>query len=433
MYSFKLPDLGEGIHEGEILKWHVAAGDRIEVDAPLIEVETDKAAVTIPSPVGGVVTAINGAVGDVILVGAVLVTIEDGQATPPIAVEAPRPLEAPRSLEAPVTPARLGPVPAAPATRRLARALGVDLQAVPPSGPAGRVTRQDVERFAAAPTGPELTRPELTPPELTRSEPVGRAEAPTPSGPAATIPFYHLPPMPDFAQLGPITREPMRSIRRKTAQRMVTAMTVVPHVAHMDEADVTELERLRKAPPRRGEEAGGLTLLPFIIKAVSAGLRDFPQFNASVDPIKEEIIYKQYINIGFAVDTPRGLVVPVIRGCQGKSIRDVADEALTLGEAARRGALAPHHLQGGCFSVTNVGAIGGTGVIPTINYPEVAILGMGRVQEKPVVRHGEIVIRRMLPLTLAFDHRVADGAAAARFMTQLVRRLSDPYALLLEI
>ena len=215
---------------------------------------------------------------------------------------------------------------------------------------------------------------------------------------------------------------------------MVTSKILVPHVAHMDEADVSLLEefRQRENERRRGQPGAHLTLLAFVIKAVTAGLRATPAFNASLDPFKDEVIYKKYYNIGIAVDTGRGLVVPVIRDTDRKSIVAISSAIEDLARRAREGTIEVPELQGGTFTITNVGPIGGTALIPAVNYPEVAILGMGRVQEKPVVREGQIVIRKMLPLTLSFDHRVADGADAARFVSEMVRELSDPNLLLLE-
>jgi pyruvate dehydrogenase E2 component (dihydrolipoamide acetyltransferase) len=251
---------------------------------------------------------------------------------------------------------------------------------------------------------------------------------------ADAIPLLDIEPLPDFAQWGPVETEPLRSIRRKVARKMVTSMILVPHVAHMDDADVTLLEEFRRREKERrsGKPGEHLTLLSFVIKAVTAGLEATPAFNASLDPFKEQIIYKKYYNIGVAVDTGRGLVVPVIREADRKSILRISTEIEELSAKAREGTLSVEELRGGTFTITNVGPLGGTALIPTINYPEVAILGMGRVQEKPVVRNGEIVIRKILPLTLAFDHRIADGADAARFVSEMVRQLSDPNLLLLE-
>lgn len=458
MFEFKLPDLGEGIAEGEILKWHVTEGGDVVEDAPLVDIETDKAAVTIPSPRGGRVVALRAKVGDTANVGDVVIVIDDGAGARTAAVAAaatptgpPAPTVAPAPAVAdrvPVDPARPAgprrPVPAAPATRRLARELKIDINLVPPTGPAGRVTPEDVHRFAAGgaaaaatPAAPPV-RPQHapTPAEHVAARAVrdDTAFAEFAAHASATIPFLELEPLPDFRHEGPVQVEALRSIRRKVARKMVTSMTLIPHVAHMDDADVTELEafRLRERDRRQGAAGGKLTLMAFVIKAVTAGLRATPAFNASLDPFREEIIYKKYYNIGFAADTGRGLVVPVIHGTDTKSIVQISDLIADKAARARAGTLPPDEMRGGTFTITNVGPLGGTALLATINYPEVAILGMGRVQEKPVVRDGQIVIRRILPLTLAFDHRVADGADAARFVGELARQLSDPNLLLLE-
>ena len=430
MFEFKLPDLGEGIHEGEIVKWYVQVGDLIKEDDPLVDVETDKAAVTIPSPVSGKVVQLGGEVGGTVMVGAVIAVIEETGAVP----EAPPEPEAPPRIETPVPSS--GPPPAAPATRRLARELGVELKLVTPSGPGGRITPEDVKLFAeksaVAPTEKPVAAKIEVPDETAAEERL--AEAAYAAQACATIPFLDLEPLPDFAQWGPVEKQPLRSIRRKVAHKMVTSMTLVPHVAHMDEADVTLLEefRVRERARREGQPGGHLTLLAFVIKAVTAGLRATPAFNTTLDPFKEEIIYKDYYNIGIAVDTGKGLLVPVIHDTDRKSIMEISATIEDLATRAREGSIKVAELQGGTFTITNVGPLGGTALIPAINYPEVAILGMGRVQEKPVVRDGEIVVRKMLPLTLSFDHRVADGADAARFVSEMVRELSDPNLLLLE-
>jgi pyruvate dehydrogenase E2 component (dihydrolipoamide acetyltransferase) len=436
VYEFKLPDLGEGIHEGEILKWHVQPGSTIAEDDPLVDVETDKAALTIPSPRGGKVVSISGKVGDTVLVGDIITIIDDGSGAPAVeavGVEAPEetPVAAPvkEVKAAPAPAAAWGPVVAAPATRRLARELKIDIRQVPPTGPGGRVTVDDVKRLAAAPGAPAAVAEAETPKEHER-----RAVAERAATAAGMIPFLDIEPLPDFAEWGPVEKEPLRSIRRKVARKMVTSMTLVPHVAHMDDADVTLLEqfRLRERERRSGQPGGHLTLLSFVIKAVTAGLEAAPAFNASLDFFNEEIVYKKYYNIGIAVDTGHGLIVPVIRDADRKSILRISAEIEDIAKRAREGTVEVAELRGGTFTITNVGPLGGTALIPTINYPEVAILGMGRVQEKPVVRDGQIVIRKILPLTLAFDHRIADGADAARFVSEMVRQLSDPNLLLLE-
>ncbi len=441
MFEFKLPDLGEGIAEGEILKWHVAAGGPVQEDEPLLDVETDKAAVTIPSPRGGKVKALKGKVGDIVNVGDVIIVIDDGTGSAEAAEEqaaetvfaVPDAITTPAVPEAHAPAAEPGvrrPVPAAPATRRLARKLKIDINLVSPTGPGGRVTPEDVHRFAAEATGgPQPS--EHVPATTVRDD---KAFAEFAAHASATIPFLELEPLPDFSNDGPVEIEPLRSIRRKVARKMVTSMALIPHVAHMDEADVTDLETFRKREKERrtGGSGGTLTLLAFVMKAVAAGLKAAPSFNASLEPFREEIIYKKYYNIGFAADTGRGLVVPVVTGADRKSIIALADEIADKATRAREGKLPADEMRSGTFTITNIGPLGGTALMPTINYPEVAILAMGKVQEKPVVRDGEIVIRKILPLTLAFDHRIADGADAARFVAELARQLSDPNLLLLE-
>lgn len=452
MYEFKLPDLGEGIHEGELLKWYVGEGDEISEDDDLMDVETDKAAVTVPAPVSGTVARLNGEVGDILHVGDVVVVVDDGSGgevaeqapaaeraeSPPAEKPAAEVEEEPPAEPAPAEreeePARAEPdgakpdaaerpagrpVPAAPATRRIARELGVDINLVPGTGPGGRVTREDVEAFAKGERKPTAEEEEA-------------AEVAT--GELSGIPFLSVEELPEFERFGPVEREPIRSIRRKVAKKMVTSMVLVPHVAHMDEADVSELEAFRRRERKRRDGGPGekLTLLPFVMRALVSLLRRYPQFNASLDPHRHEIVYKKYYNIGFAADTPRGLVVPVVNDVDRKSIVQVSEEIVALALKARDGEIDASELRGGTFTITNVGPIGGTGLIPTINYPEVGILGMGRAQQKPVVRGGEVVVRTMLPLTLAFDHRVADGAQAAHMMTELSRLLADPNQLLLE-
>jgi pyruvate dehydrogenase E2 component (dihydrolipoamide acetyltransferase) len=251
--------------------------------------------------------------------------------------------------------------------------------------------------------------------------------------PVTGIPFLEIEALPDFSQQGPVEREPIRSIRRKIAKKLTTSMILVPHVAHMDEADVTVLDEFRRQERERraGQPGSRMSLLPFVVKAVAAGLQEKPMFNASLDPLREEIIYKKFYHVGIAVDSGRGLIVPVIRDADKKSIWTIAAEIEDLADRARANKLDPAELRGGTFTITNVGPLGGTGLIPTINYPEVAILGMGMARPKPVVHEGAIVARTVLPLTLCFDHRVADGADAARFVNGLVARLSDPLGWLL--
>lgn len=429
MYEFALPDLGEGIHEAEILKWHVNTGDRIEEDEPLVDVETDKAAVTIPSPKAGTIMSTTGELGDVVIVGQVIATIDEGSgaasARSPAetvasrsraTVPSPAPPEAPKPVK--------GPVPAAPATRRLARELGVDIRQVPPTGPGGRVTPDDVFLFSEGGRSVPAASPLLAP--VTED-----SDSLAPRAPA--IPYLEIEPLPDFSALGPVRKESLRSIRRKVARKMVTAKVLVPHVVHMDEADVTELEDFRIRYRETHPDTPPLSLLAFTVKAVVAGLRQYPMFNASLDPVRDEIVYKHFYNVGFAADTPRGLMVPVVEGADRKSFVEVARAIRELAIRGRDGTIEHADMQGGTFTITNIGPFGGIALAPAVNYPEVAIMGMGTVQEKPVVRDGEIVIRKILPVTLSFDHRVADGADAARFVSTVVRLLSNPEALFVEV
>ena len=453
MFEFLLPDLGEGIHEGEILRWHVSVGEVVQEDEPLVDVETDKAAVTIPSPRTGRVTSLTGKPGDVVHTGQVICAIEvsgepheaasataEAGTTAHVLVEAgvgapPISSSAQQTAAAASRPAGSGPIPAAPATRRLARELGVDLAAVSPSGPAGRVTPDDVRSFASAPSSLPPSAPEpSTQPAASEAESAAAAVGPDAGAHFTAIPFLDIAPLPDFAEEGPVEKVPFRSIRRRVARKMVTSMILAPHVAHMDEADVTDLETLRLRLRASYQERTGvrLNLMAFVMRAVARGLQERPELNASLDPVREELILKRYVNLGFAADTERGLVVPVIRDAHHKSVLTLARETAELAAAARDGSIEAASMKSGTFTITNIGPLGGTGMVPTINYPEVAILGMAQVREKPVVREGAIVIRKIMPLTLAFDHRVTDGAQAARFVTTLIRRLEDPPSLLIE-
>jgi len=437
MYEFKLPDLGEGIHEGEVLKWHVAVGDDIAEDDPLIDVETDKAAVTIPSPASGKIVSLSGEVGEMVHTGSVIVVIDDGKgaAAPAPKAESKDEAKTEEALHASVargaeeatkvtdkpaagkTPKREDASPrrvaAAPAVRRIAREKGIDLGGVVGSGPGGRILAEDLDRATGATQrGTEL-------PEATEDFSGG-----------AAIPFFEVEELPDFSEWGPVEVESLRSIRRKIARKLTSAMIIAPHVAHMDEVDVTGLsEFLRSEKSREG--GSPLTFMAFVIKAVASALQRFPELNASLDPHRQAIIYKKYRHIGFAADTDRGLLVPVIRDVDRLGATAVSEAVRELAGKARDGSIELGDLRGGTFSVTNIGVLGGTGLIPTINYPEVGILGMGQVREKPVVRDGEIVIRSMLPLTLSFDHRVTDGANAARFVNDVMAQLEHPIRMIL--
>jgi pyruvate dehydrogenase E2 component (dihydrolipoamide acetyltransferase) len=308
--------------------------------------------------------------------------------------------------------------------------LGVDLAQVHGTGPGGRISDDDIRGAAGARAA------------TTGLAPGGRASEPplAAAGPAAPVEPVRplagpvgLPPLPRFEQWGPVEREPFRGIRRRSAEHLSLAWAVIPHVTQHDQADVTELETMRRQQQARGRETGGdLTLTVFLVKAVTIALRAHPRFNASLDHATGELVLKRYYNIGVAVDTDQGLLVPVVRGVDRKGIRDLAAELTQLVTRTREGKATLEDLRGGTFTVTNTGALGGTGATPIINYPEVAILGVGRARERPVVRDGQVVARLILPLSLAFDHRVIDGMEAARFSTDLVQLLEDPERLLLE-
>jgi len=312
-------------------------------------------------------------------------------------------------------------VAATPATRRLARELGVDLATVRGSGPGGRVTDDDVRGAAGK-------RPAAAP-----ARPAQRAAEP--AGPAKPLVQVGLepPPLPRFEQWGPVERQPLSHLRRTIAERMALSAALIPHVTHFDKADITELNALILRNVEEAKHRGiTLTLTSFLLKAAALALKDHPQFNASLDPAAGEMIVKGYYHLGIAVATDRGLIVPVIRDVDQKPVMELAKELASLAERVRAGKATLDDLRGGSFTITNIGALGGTGAIPIINYPEVAILGVARGREEAVVRAGQIVPRMMLPLTLTFDHRIADGADGARFAAGIIRRLEAPERLLWE-
>lgn len=421
MFEFILPDLGEGIHEGELLVWHVKEGDHVNEDDPLCDMETDKATVTIPSPRTGTVAKLNGSPGDTMKVGQVLVVIDDGSAE---TAGRPGQEKTAEKTEAPSPPPAAGKnkVAAAPATRRLARELGIDITTVNGTGPGGKVLPEDV-KAAVQGTAEDAAGPEPADTEV--DEPLPDAVS------GRGIPFFQTDPLPDFSAAGPVEVIPIRSLRKKVAVKTTTSAVTIPHVAHMEEWDVTQMESLRRDLNRK--ETNKLTLLSFVVKAAAVLLKTYPEFNASVDADKMQIIHKKYIHIGFAADTPKGLMVPVVRHADQKNIVEIARDIRTLAEKGQDGTIDAADLSGSTFTVTNVGVIGGTGVFPIINYPESAILGMGRVGPKPVAVDDKVVIRTMLPATLCFDHRVADGVKAAKFMRDMKKRLEDPTVFLTRV
>jgi len=392
--EFKFPDVGEGIAEGEIVRWLVKEGDSVKEDQDLLEVETDKALLTLNSPYTGKVTRLHGKEGDIIKVGDVLTTVDAGD------------------KEGTVTGAEKGdsgtvvgtlndnevvevirPVQATPAVRALAKQMGIDLASVKGTGPGGRITKEDVET-AATKTG----------------EQTAEADA-----------------------YGLVEKIPLRGIRRTVAKRMAEASKRVAEVTIWEDADITELEQVRARERKVAEEKGvKLTYLPFLIKAVIPALNAHPSFNASLDEAAEAIILKKYFNIGIAVDTTDGLIVFVIKDADKKNILDLAKETATLAEKARLRKIDLHELKGSTFTITNYGVVGASYGTPIINYPEVAILGLGKIEDRPVVRSGQIAIRKIMPLSLAFDHRVIDGVEAGRFLGVVIQHLEDPNLMLIE-
>ncbi len=419
MQTFSLPDLGEGLTEAEIVAVLVREGDVIREDAPLLEVETDKAQVEIPSPMGGRVEKIHVQPGQTVKVGAPLVTFADG-APRPTAAAAPSPRVATTPSRAPAAPppapARAGgPVAATPATRRLARELGVDLKTVRGGGPGGRVLDEDVRAAATGSRGAPAPAPV------------------TPAGPAKPLATVGLeaPALPRFEQWGPVERAPLSHLRRTIAERMTLSAALIPHVTHFDRADITDLDAIITRNLEAARVKGvTLTLTSFLLKAAALALLRHPTFNASLDPAAGEMVLKRYYNIGVAVATERGLIVPVLREVDRKPVLEIARELGALAQRVRDGKATLDDLRGGTFTVTNIGALGGTAAIPIINYPEVAILGVARARQEPVVRQGQIVPRLMLPLTLTFDHRIADGVDGARFATEIVQLLEAPERLI---
>lgn len=425
--AFKLPDLGEGIHEGEVLAVMVAVGDEVKEGDPILEVETDKAAVEIPSPYTGKVEEILVKPGDTIKVGQVLMVFSgEGEEEAPVPKKA-KEAEKPEERERPSKPApaegterRQGPVPASPATRRLARELGVDLKQVPPTGPGGLVTAEDVRGFSKK--GAPAT--EAAPAE----EPQPEEKAIPGAGP------YQFP---DFSRWGPVERLPVRSIRKATARQMDLAWSRIPHVHNLDDIDMTKLEQFRRRHKADVEAKGGkLTITVFAIKAVATALKTYPNFNATYDTDAGEIVIKHYFHIGVAVKTNDGLIVPVIRDVDRKSITELAVETADLVQRTRQRKATLEEMRGGTFTITNVGPMGGGYFAPLINYPEVAILGMGAAAMKPVVRENErgeqvIVPRLMMPVVLCIDHRVLDGADSLKFIQVVKDALEDPDELLM--
>ncbi len=419
-FVFEFPDVGEGIHEGRVVEWLVAEGETVVEDQPLLKVETDKAVVELPSPKAGVALRLHAAAEATIHVGDPLVTIgEAGERIPEhpgtVAVR-PEPNQGAATDSASIdSPSRVSarrPL-ATPRTRVLARKLGVDLETVQGTGSGGRITDGDVER--AVQGGPTAASAATSTPIV--------APAATPVGPVVAT-----------AQ-GEIERLKISHLRKVIAGAMRDSKLQSAHVTHVDEADVTDLVTHHRTSKATIEERYGIkfSLLPFFVKALVAALKQYPMFNASVDEKAEEIVLKRFYNIGIAVDTPDGLIVPVVRDADQKDMVELAREISDLAERARSRQLTLEELKGGTCTITNIGPLGGVFATPIINQPELAIVGLHTIKERPVVVDGDIVIRNMMYMSVSFDHRWIDGAEAARFMTDLVRLVSAPGHLMARI
>ncbi|XEC92559.1 dihydrolipoamide acetyltransferase family protein [Paenibacillus tarimensis] len=426
-FEYRFPELGEGLHEGEIVKMHIKPGDTVTDDDIIMEVQNDKAIVEVPCPVNGKVQEVLVKDGQVCHVGEVVAIIDaEGdipeQAAP--AAEEPAPVKeqaksaaspaaapAPAAAEAKPAQTTTGAVLATPSVRKYAREKGVDLTGVSGTGKNGRITREDVDT-AAAGGGTAAVAADTA------------VDAAAAAAPAQTV------------QIGDRIEErvPFKGIRKVIANAMSKSVYTAPHVTLMDEVDVTQLVELRtKAKPLAEKKGVKLTYLPFIVKALVAGLRQFPVMNAMLDEEKQEIVYKKYYNVGIATDTDNGLIVPVIPDADRKNVWMIAEAIKDLATRGRDGKLAPHELKGSTMTITNIGSAGGMFFTPVINFPEVAILGTGRISEKPVVKNGEIVAAPVMALSLSFDHRLIDGATAQNFMNYIKQLLADPELLVMEV
>ena len=442
--EFRLPELGENVDQGDLVRVMISPGAVISAGQPVIELETDKAVVEVPSSVSGKVKEVLVRQGQTVRVGQVVFTLEPGaishgesqvsradesheqearmafqaaiqsegrteeEALPP---EQPRipavtTFSMPLDLDRAAGAEHRGPVPAAPHVRRLARELGVDIHNVTGTGAGGRISEDDVKSYAKTLLASLVSETRRTATHLQQAK------------------------LPDFAKFGKIERVAMRAVRRKTAEHVWEAWSAIPHVTQHDKADITELEQLRaRFGPKAAEAGGKMTVTAIALKVCASALKIFPQFNASIDMEQEEIVYKQFINIGVAVDTDRGLLVPVIRDVDKKNIVELAAELTQLSKKARDKKLSPTDMEAGTFTITNLGGIGGTGFSPIVNYPEVAILGLSRSGMEPVWINGKFEPRMVLPLSLSYDHRLIDGADAARFLRWIAEAFEQPFLL----
>ncbi|MCT8139094.1 2-oxo acid dehydrogenase subunit E2 [Anaerobacillus sp. CMMVII] len=430
-FEFKLPDIGEGIHEGEIVKWFVKPGDEVKEDDILLEVQNDKAVVEIPSPVEGKVLELKVSEGTVAIVGDVLLTIDyDGEipasahghhdeeeATPVPVVTEDVAIE-----EAVIEVDESRRIIAMPSVRKYAREKGIDIRKVNGTGDNGRILKGDVDNFGTISV------------EETKVEETTKATEVAQTAPITSAASEKKSVKPYEAVHGELeTREKMSGIRRAISNAMVNSKHTAPHVTLMDEVDVTDLVSHRKKFKDVASAKGiKLTYLPYVVKALTSALREYPTLNASIDDVNEEVVYKHYFNIGIAADTEKGLLVPVVKDADRKSIFKISAEINELATSAREGKLSPDKMKGGSCTITNIGSAGGQWFTPVINHPEVAILGIGRIAEKPVVKNGEIVVAPVLALSLSFDHRLIDGATAQNALNHIKRLLNDPQLLVME-
>ncbi len=445
-FEFKLPDIGEGVVEGEIVQWLVAEGDAVQEDQPLVEVMTDKATVEIPAPQSGTIIETQGEIGETVAVGSVLLVIDtDAVSTPdqpPAAAMAPtveaegpvQPVEAPQPHPLAGAQALAGPrkVLAAPATRRLARELGIDVAAVAGTGARGRVTQADVVAASCRECGAAATprRGDARAVDAPPAQPVAAKPEESLAGsppPAAGIP------MPvDGAPLE--QRTPFVGLRKRIAMKMAESTRTAAHFTYVDEVDMSELVALRMRLKAAAEARDAkLSYLPFVVKALERAFALFPTMNSTLDEARNELVVKRSYHIGIAVDTAKGLFVPVVKGVERKSLLQIAAEIAQLAQLCREGKATREQLTGSTFTITSVGNIGGMFATPIINFPEVAILGINRIHDRPVVRDGEIVIRKMMYLALSFDHRIIDGAVGAGFCNEIKRYLESPGLLMLDM
>ena len=402
-FEFRLPDIGEGVVEGEIIKWHVKPGQKVKEDDPLVEVMTDKATVMIPSPKKGTILETHGEEGGIVKVGAVMLTLDTGDGTAATAA-------APAAAQVPEAAASKPPAErkaesgarslATPAIRKMAQDLGIDINQVSGTGSGGRVTKEDLENF---------TSKKGAPAPAAAKQPARRAG-------------------------DQIEEIPLRGLRKKIAEKMVQSKHHAPHYTFVDEVDMTALVQLRQtARTMTAEKGTRLTYLPFIMKAIAEGLKKYPLLNSSLDEEKGKILIKHFYNLGIGVATPDGLTVVVVKEVDTKSVGELANDLETLSEAARQNKIALEDLKGSTFTITSLGNLGGMFATPIINYPEVAIVGIHKIEKRPVVRDGQIVARDMMYLSLSFDHRVVDGAVGAEFCAYVKQFLENPALLFMQL